>query len=188
MGTKEIELTLDEVCELDDFTGVNMMVGSLGMKVVDARNLGGKCVITEHGGGYREDWSPARLLVLAARFVRIVEDHPHGIVETDPEKARPVKLGNGRIAVRVVGRPGGIVPWVVAQDGALYQYVPDAEVQALADEFGFEYLVPESAVEAAREEGRRAVIAEVADRLVSMRVAPGRMTIAPLEGGEEQGR
>lgn len=108
-----------------------------------------------------EQWA-----ALGAHLERDVEEHKHGEVPAEP--LLHLVFGNGQHAVNVdVECPDS---WIMPDGGSEWDWVTQAHVQLLADEYGFTRLVPETEVEEAHTEGWKQGIRDAAALVARMRL------------------
>lgn len=128
---------------------------------------------TESDEGHHVSWDMAQLEQLGAVFIRVVPEHPNGLILNADDVT--VKLGNGAVAVAAnsCSNPGNI-SWVVRSPDKPWEWVTAETMQGLVDTYGFEYMVTESEAEQRYQDGRDAGIVEVSDKFYS----EGRSTTA----------
>lgn len=108
----------------------------------------------------------AQLDQLGAVFIRVVPEHPNGLVNNADDVT--VKLGNGAVAVAAKSRSNPeIILWLVRYPDKPWEWVTAETMQDLVDTYGFEYMVTESEVERGYKDGRNAGIVEVSNKFYS---------------------
>lgn len=140
------EVSWDEAVR--DRRNLRIRIGDVVREVSDNDGSDSRVIFTLPG---HNAWYESEIEHWGGVVEREVEEHPHGIVPQDVGTA--IQFGDGRRAMRADRCRIG---WVITEDYPSDYGWEDAEtVQTLADRHGFTVL---GDVEAAREEGRKAVL------------------------------
>ena len=132
MTTRCEEINLADLTGLDDYTGVYLDTPA-GPRAV--RRGPTSTFWVDGGDDLWVQTGTGLVSLLGITAYREVEEHPNGIVPS--EQGSMIQLGDGTRAL-LADPPGAPAEWMVTHPDGMYEWASNEDVQALADEHGFE--------------------------------------------------